>query len=379
MQAYYNILEVLKTQLEADKFCNTVTEGDLFEVDLVKQTIFPLSHIIVNEMTKEANILVFSVSILCMDIVDKSKDEALDKFRGNDNEQDVINTQMAVALRLVEVLERGGDNKTFMMRGTPTFEPFTERFKNYLAGVTVTFDIHVPNTMSACDSVNTPEVCKPATYLVEYEDGTEIESGSVSSGGSVTVQVPNAALPAVGATIMPTNQTVSYGDNDDGDLRLGRQTDFFTLENNNPFGTTDRFSDELGTQVYSNNVIIDWSTYDNVAETVLGWYTGDSSTPRNWVTAKNTAAATSVGTYTSGWFLPNIRQYQSILNYGLTSLLNYAPFNYAFGLSTSTSKDSNSMYLVIPQQGNAGQPFSKLTGYRHFAARIFTVTGTTLT
>jgi len=37
------------------------------------------------------------------------------------------------------------------------------------------------------------------------------------------------------------------------------------------------------------------------------------------------------------------------------------------------------MYLVIPQQGNAGQPFSKLTGYRHFAARIFTVTGTTLT
>ncbi|QCZ35045.1 hypothetical protein D8Z79_025735 (plasmid) [Escherichia fergusonii] len=101
-----------------------------------------------------------------MDIVDISKGEATDTFRGNDNEQDVLNTQLAVGLRLVEVLERGGSNNTFMMRGTPTFEPFTERFENNMAGWAVTFDIYVPNTMLACDSVNTPEVCKSATVKI---------------------------------------------------------------------------------------------------------------------------------------------------------------------------------------------------------------------
>jgi len=236
-------------------------------------------------------------------------------------------------------------------------------------------------------------------YVPEYFDGSRLQKGTAIYEDKVracrvhfndnritaetlappSVNIPDSAKTSVGATLMKSGQTTSYGTNDDGDLQLGRLVDHFTLPGNNPAGNTNRFTDELLTLAYANNIIIDWSTYDNVAGTVLGWYTGDSSTPRNWVTAKDTAAATSVGTYTSGWFLPNIRQYQSILYYGLTSLLNYAPFNYVFGLSTSSSKDSNSMYLVIPQQGNAGQPFSKLTGYRHFAARIFTVTGTTLT
>ena len=211
MQAYYNILTILKNQLSSDKFVNTVSQGDIFDIDLKKQTIFPLSHIIVNDATKQGNILVFNVSVLCMDIVDKSKDEATDSFRGNDNEQDVINTQMAVALRLVEVLERGGNNNSFMMRGEPTFEPFTERFENYMAGVTVTFDIHVPNTMSACDTINTPDVCKVANYLVEYADGTDIESGTIPSGGSKTITVPNCADATVENSTASYSQTVASG------------------------------------------------------------------------------------------------------------------------------------------------------------------------
>ena len=41
MQAYYNVLTTLKAQLEADEFVNTVTQGDIFDVDLNKQTLFP--------------------------------------------------------------------------------------------------------------------------------------------------------------------------------------------------------------------------------------------------------------------------------------------------------------------------------------------------
>jgi hypothetical protein len=151
MQSYYNILDTIKTTLEADVNVNTVSQGDIFDVDLAKQTIFPLSHIMVNSATKNGNTYTFSMSVLLMDIVDVNPAEATDKFRGNDNEQDVLNTQLAVGARLVELLERGSlRDANYALNGSPTFEPFTERFENYLAGWSLNFQIDIPNDMTIC-------------------------------------------------------------------------------------------------------------------------------------------------------------------------------------------------------------------------------------
>jgi hypothetical protein len=51
MTGYYNLLDKLKTHFDADAVVNTVTQGDIFDVDLSKQTIFPLLHIMVNNCT----------------------------------------------------------------------------------------------------------------------------------------------------------------------------------------------------------------------------------------------------------------------------------------------------------------------------------------
>ncbi len=67
MGNYYNLLDTLKNHFDNDAFINTVTEGDIFAVDLSKQTIFPLAHIIVNNSSIENNIIRFNVSILCME------------------------------------------------------------------------------------------------------------------------------------------------------------------------------------------------------------------------------------------------------------------------------------------------------------------------
>ena len=150
MTGYYNILTAIKEQLEQDVFVNTVTEGDIFEIDLSKQTIFPLSHVMVNNVTRESSVLRFNVTVMCMDIVDKSKEETTDIFRGNDNEQDVLNTQLAVVLRMLEIFDRGENTRTFRIDGDPNIEPFTERFENYLAGWAVTFDVLIPNDMTIC-------------------------------------------------------------------------------------------------------------------------------------------------------------------------------------------------------------------------------------
>lgn len=151
MTGYYTILDKLKTHFDADPIVNTVTQGDIFQVDLNKQTIFPLTHIMVNSSTLTPNTQTFNVSILAMDIVDISKTEVTDLFQENNNELDVLNTQYAVLNRAYQKMLHGNLwDDLFVIEDNPSLEPFTERFENYLAGWTMTFDIVVPNEMTIC-------------------------------------------------------------------------------------------------------------------------------------------------------------------------------------------------------------------------------------
>ena len=148
---YFDIIDTIKQHFENDPLINTVTQGDIFDVDLNKQTIFPLCHIIVNQATFENNVIRYNISILAMDITDISKSESADKFDGNDNELYILNTMMAVHNRCYEMLRRGDlYTDKFQVDGSPTCEPFTERFENKLAGFTLTVDILIPNDMTIC-------------------------------------------------------------------------------------------------------------------------------------------------------------------------------------------------------------------------------------
>lgn len=152
MKGFYQVTTAIKDQLYKDIFVNTVSSGDIFEIDLNKQTIFPLSHIIVNNATYNGNTWLFNISVLCMDVVDFSKTEQTDQFLTNDNEQDVLHTQLMVINRLLEVLRRGSlYDDLYQLQGTPNCEPFVDRFENKIAGWTVTFDVMIANEMTSCE------------------------------------------------------------------------------------------------------------------------------------------------------------------------------------------------------------------------------------
>jgi hypothetical protein len=151
MTGFYNVTKKIKDALNAEPFVNTVSYGSLDDVDLNKQTIFPLSHIIVNNCNVASNTMTFNISILAMDIVDESKDEVTDIFVGNDNEQDVLNTQLEVINRVVSILQRGElYTDLFQVDGAVGCEPFVDRFENKLAGWAATFDVLVKNDMTVC-------------------------------------------------------------------------------------------------------------------------------------------------------------------------------------------------------------------------------------
>ena len=151
IRGFYQITETIETQLLADVNVNTVTTGDIFDIDLSKQSIFPLAHIIVNSVTLQEQVISFNITVMAMDIVDESKEATTDIFRGNNNEQDVLNTQLAVLNKLVMVLRRGDlYSDKFQLEGDASLEPFYERFDNRLAGYAATMDVIIHNDITIC-------------------------------------------------------------------------------------------------------------------------------------------------------------------------------------------------------------------------------------
>tara|TARA_R110000803_G_scaffold88713_1_gene155676 strand:- start:662 stop:2449 length:1788 start_codon:yes stop_codon:yes gene_type:complete len=595
MNGFYYALDIIKNQLELDNDVNVVNTGIIEDVLLKKKDIYPYSHILVNNATLNGSTWSVSYSVICMDIVDISKEQTTDIFRGQNNVQDVLNTQFVVINRVLEVLRRGENTHLYQLDGSPNCEPFEDRFEHGVAGWTVTFDLLIPNDMTVCatdvapvklcpdfeytitdadsnilytgdilsgnslvqlisnatvtnslatvlgtilaqgtleladvdnidsDGLTVPTpagvafTCTPvapcvdatavlkdtsgttisttpiasgaianivasdADYNVEYLNGTPIDNGSIVSGGSKLIQVANpivcddatvtlnsvtmdtipsgtteniqvlqstgatevgskqgvhwriadsdislnggamlsvksedsqdielvdqddttitpisiigstikvnipVASTPVGATLMKSGQTTSYRTGDDGELQEGRATDFFTLAELSPFSNYDRFTDELGGATYTNNIVIDWSTYDGA--TVLGYYVGDV-TRRTWNDFVDWGASLSVGTYTSLWSGINVKQFLNLFNYGTTRACNYAPFN-TVGINIGISARylwTNTTYPISTTNGIrfdlaqwALQPQNKANSNNCVATRTFTVTGTTLT
>jgi hypothetical protein len=151
VRGFYLLTEAIKNQLLNDVNVNTVTTGDIYDIDLSKQSIFPLSHIIINNVSTQEQTLTFNISVLAMDIVDESKKATTDIFRGNNNEQDILNTQLAVLNKLVMILRKGVlYSDQYQLDGDANLEPFYERFENRLAGWAATFDVFVRNDIDIC-------------------------------------------------------------------------------------------------------------------------------------------------------------------------------------------------------------------------------------
>ena len=151
VRGYYQLTETIKEQLLADVNVNTVTTGDITDVNLSKQDIFPLSHIIVNNVTVNEQTLDFNISILACDIVNQSKLETTDIFTGNNDIQNILNNQLAVLNRLIQRLRMGQlHTDMYQLNGSPSLTPFYDMFDNQLAGWTATIDVQIYNDIYIC-------------------------------------------------------------------------------------------------------------------------------------------------------------------------------------------------------------------------------------
>jgi len=151
VRGFFQLTETIKTELLQDVNVNTCTIGDITDVNLNKQDIFPLSHIIINSVVDEEQVLKFNITILACDIVNQSKEFTVDRFKGNNDVQDILNTQLAVLNRLIQRLRMGTlYTDMYQLEGSPTLEPFYDRFENQLAGFSATMTVMIYNDIYIC-------------------------------------------------------------------------------------------------------------------------------------------------------------------------------------------------------------------------------------
>jgi hypothetical protein len=151
MTTYYDILDKFKELCEADIDINTVTQGSIDKVINNKQTMYSAAHIMINNVGQPRVTHEYNVTVLFFDVVDETKVTTTDIFKGNDNMVDVHNTTLAIATRVVEQFRRGDPSTDgYVLSGTPSHEPFHDRFTDKVAGWATTMTVKIVHGMTIC-------------------------------------------------------------------------------------------------------------------------------------------------------------------------------------------------------------------------------------
>lgn len=147
---YYQITQLMYDTLKDSRVdFRTITHGSLEDVDLARQTIFPLAHVTPSTATLNPKTISFSINIAALDIVDFNKDDLRDEphpFRGTDNKMDVLN-DLCIKLQIAaDIIRRKLSDNNIDIDDTIQLTPFVDRFENLLAGWETSFTITIPNS-----------------------------------------------------------------------------------------------------------------------------------------------------------------------------------------------------------------------------------------
>ncbi len=134
---FYSLIDTLKTLTEGNDFTNKITFGELSDVNLSKDDTFPLLHLMVEEAAIGERTIDYKIVAVAADLVDHiDEDLGVEDFYGNDNTQDVLNTQLRVLTELTNGLRKLDlvDNSFARVTETVSATPFKDRFENEIAG-----------------------------------------------------------------------------------------------------------------------------------------------------------------------------------------------------------------------------------------------------
>ena len=168
-KTYNNVVNTLLRLGEYHEQISTTSVGDIFDIDLSKETKFPLLHLNPTSVTTGDSQLVYNFQIFVMDMVTEKENWTKNNQDANftklyktlSNEQDVLNETLQICTDFIGMLRHserqsldGVNDINFPIYFTQdqfTLEPFSERFDNLCCGFVFNIGILVQNDFQTCD------------------------------------------------------------------------------------------------------------------------------------------------------------------------------------------------------------------------------------
>jgi hypothetical protein len=150
MKEFYDVVAYLKQLLESNPLVHTITHGTPDLIDIDKKNIYPLAHLNVVSSNVQPGVVVFSFEVTILDIRNVSKVQVQDKFLGNDNELDNLNTCHAILNYVVTKMKLQNNDFDIELTNDPQLEPMLLKFSNQLDGWRTTLDLAIANNVIVC-------------------------------------------------------------------------------------------------------------------------------------------------------------------------------------------------------------------------------------
>ena len=155
-----NVIDTLKCVGEDHKQIKAVTTGDIWDIDLSKNTLFPLFHINLISVDAGKGQLQYNFQLVVADLVEPNEAE---------NEQEVLSDTLSIMLDIIAIFKNveklyfhnrvHGEEARYWTTDDFTLEPFTERFDNAISGFTLTLPIVIEWVYDTCNIPITTDIC----------------------------------------------------------------------------------------------------------------------------------------------------------------------------------------------------------------------------
>jgi hypothetical protein len=167
-KTYNNVINTLLRVGEYHEQIFTTSVGDIWQIDMEKNTKFPLLHITPTSVNTGDSELVYSFQVFIMDLVSEDENWTLNNQNANfpklvkqlSNEQDVYNECLQISTDIIGILRHSErqslagvndiNDPLYFTDGQFSIEPFQERFDNLCAGWTFTINVVVQNDFQTC-------------------------------------------------------------------------------------------------------------------------------------------------------------------------------------------------------------------------------------
>tara|TARA_R100000963_G_C4581697_1_gene62419 strand:- start:72 stop:602 length:531 start_codon:yes stop_codon:yes gene_type:complete len=161
-KTYNNAINTLKQLGAEHEQIATTTTGDIYDIDLEKNTLFPLFHINPVNVSTGQSSLTYNFQLFVMDAVSERENWTEANIQSADrlsNEQEVLSSCLQICVDIIGIMRHSKwqgageldiDDPVYFTEGEFTIEPFTERFDNLLTGWVFSIGIVVQNDFQAC-------------------------------------------------------------------------------------------------------------------------------------------------------------------------------------------------------------------------------------